>query len=128
MKVLVVDDHEDVRTMLVRLLRNTGAEAVDGANSGEAAVRWVAEHDVDIVVMDVQMPGMDGVEATRAIKKDHPETTVLGFTAWGQTSADLMLEAGASGVFDKTDGPGLLAAIVGWQEEHEGGEEPTRAD
>ena len=121
MNVLVVEDQEDVRTMLVRLLRFTGAEAVQEASDGEAAVEWVDNHDVDIVVMDVQMPGMGGVEATRAIKRDHPATTVLGFTGWGSTSADEMLEAGASAVFDKTDGPGLLAAIVGWREEHENG-------
>ena len=117
MKILVVDDHDDVRTMLVRILRGSGAEGVYEASSGETAMEWLDGHEADIVVMDVQMPGMGGIEATRAIKRAYPETTIFGFTAWGQTSADPMIEAGASAVFDKTDGPSLLAAIARWKED-----------
>lgn len=117
--VLVVDDHDDVRTMLVRILRHAGVDRVEQVDSGEAAVEWVNRDHVDVVVMDVQMPGMGGIEATRAIKRDRPKTTIFGFTGWGQTSANTMLDAGASAVFDKTDGPSLIAAITRWMEERD---------
>lgn len=111
LRALVVDDHEDVRTMLRRLVRMVGAEVVSEADSGEAALEAIDQHEVDFVVMDLYMPGMGGVEATRALKEAHPEVTVFGFTAWGVPEAKEMLAAGATAVFEKTDTSSLLNAI-----------------
>ena len=111
LRALVVDDHEDVRTMLRRLLRTAGAEVVSEADSGEAALEAIAQHEVHLVVMDLYMPGMGGVEATRALKEARPEVIVFGFTAWGVPEAKEMLAAGATAVFEKTDTSSLLNAI-----------------
>ena len=67
-KVLVVDDHELVRSGISRLLADTrGIEVVGQAESGEEAVQFAKEHEPDIVLMDIRMPGIGGLEATRKI-------------------------------------------------------------
>ncbi len=78
-KVLIVDDHDLFRTGLRALLAESGF-AVDDAVSGEAALRRVAELRPEVVVMDLNMPGMSGIEATRRLLEVVPEAAVLILT------------------------------------------------
>lgn len=110
--VLIVDDQDDIRRMLSRLLSKAGIDVVREAASGEEAIDFVAGNDPDVIVMDVQMPGIGGVEATVAIKQRRPDITIFGFTAWGKAEQERMLAAGAAAVFDKTDVQALLAAVI----------------
>jgi DNA-binding NarL/FixJ family response regulator len=104
-RVAVVDDHSFFRSGLIRLLRLSGVEVVGEAADGEAAVRLVAETAPDVIVMDLNMPGVSGIEATRRLVQESPVTKVLILTVSAEeadvTSAIL---AGASGYVLK-DGP-----------------------
>jgi DNA-binding NarL/FixJ family response regulator len=81
--IILVDDHEVVRRG-VRAYLETIAEfdVVGECSSGEEAIRMVAEHIPDIVLMDLIMPGMDGIETTRQIKKISPRTQVVVLTSY----------------------------------------------
>jgi DNA-binding NarL/FixJ family response regulator len=102
--VLLADDHPVVRSGLAALLATLpGITVVAEADSGDAAVREVARLHPDVVVMDLRMPGLDGVEATRAIADRHPETAVLVLTMFGEDSlVDQALRAGARGYLLKS--------------------------
>lgn len=81
--VLIVDDHEVVRNGLRSYLEtNKEFEVVGEAESGQQAVKMVAELIPDIVLLDLIMPGMDGVETTRQIKKISPRTQVVILTSY----------------------------------------------
>jgi DNA-binding NarL/FixJ family response regulator len=80
LRVLVVDDHDLFRTGLRNLLEAEGIDVVGDAADGGEAVRLVHEMQPDVVVMDLHMPGMDGVEATRQIAHGAPLTRVLTLT------------------------------------------------
>lgn len=108
---LIVDDDEDIRKIVRRALPSADVEVAGDVASGEAALEWLASRPVDIVVMDLQMPGLGGVETTRRIKESYPGVVVFGFTGWGNTDRDEMLAAGAAGVFEKTKLPALIEAI-----------------
>lgn len=110
--VLVVDDQDDIRRMLSRLLAKVGVDHVAESATGEEAITYVAENDVDVVVMDIQMPGMGGIEATAAIKEARPDIIIFGFTAWPEAEQRSMLAAGATAVFDKVDMQPLLDAVI----------------
>ena len=117
-RVLVVDDHDLFRTGLRALLEEEGFEVAD-AVSGVAAVRRVASLAPDVVVMDMNMPGMDGVEATRHVTEAAPHTSVLMLTiATDDVRVIEALRAGASGYMLK-DAPleeiaaGIRAAAAG---------------
>jgi NarL family two-component system response regulator LiaR len=81
--ILLVDDHEVVRRG-VRAYLDTIAEfdVIGESSSGEEAIRMVTEHIPDIVLMDLIMPGMDGIETTRQIKKISPRTQVVVLTSY----------------------------------------------
>jgi two-component system response regulator NreC len=102
-KLLLVDDHEIVRAGLRMLfLAESDMEIVGEASGGEEAIRAVDELSPDVVIMDVAMPGMTGIEATRRIKAAHPEVAVLALTMYeGEQYFFQMLEAGASGYVPK---------------------------
>src|SRR3954466_4327567 len=78
-RVLIVDDHDLFRTGLRALLADSGFDAAEAA-SGEAALRRVATLRPQVVVMDLNMPGMSGIEATRRVLEIVPEAAVLILT------------------------------------------------
>lgn len=98
-KVLVVDDSAPVRSQLKKLLElKTTCEIVGEGSNGEEALDGVETFRPDVVLMDMNMPVMSGVEATRRIKERHPSVKVLALTAFGDMSlVSSMIQAGASG-------------------------------
>ena len=78
--MLLVDDHDLFRNGLRNLLEEQGVEVVGEAASGAEALHHVREGAPDVVVMDLNMPGMTGVEATRHISRDAPLTRVVVLT------------------------------------------------
>ena len=117
-KALLVDDHAVVRAGLRALLEASGgAEVVGEASSGEEAVAKARSLEPDIVVMDLAMPGMDGVQATRRIAALGLETKVLILTVHDEDEFLLpALDAGADGFLNKsaadTDLMGAIEAVV----------------
>ena len=99
MRVLLVDDNAPIRKSLRQLINlRDDFEVVGEGTNGEEAVKAVDELGPDIVLMDMNMPVMDGVEATKAIKKAHPEVQVLALTAFADdVLVANMVQAGASG-------------------------------
>ena len=113
-RVLLVDDHEVVRAGVRALLDVEPDMAVVGeAADGDAAVREALSLLPRVVIMDVRMGGIDGIQACRAIKNEQPQIGVLMLTSFGGGEAVLAsLMAGASGFLLKnTGGQGLLRAI-----------------
>jgi DNA-binding NarL/FixJ family response regulator len=119
LRVLLVDDHDLFRTGLRNLLEEQGVQIVGEAANGKDAVRIVREVVPDVVVMDLNMPGMSGVEATREITSDAPLTRVVVLTISDQDQ-DVMdaIVAGACGYLVKDSSiqelmRGIRAAAVG---------------
>ena len=118
-RVLLVDDHDLFRTGLRNLLEEQGVDIVGEAGSGFDALRIVRESAPDVVIMDLNMPGMNGVDATRHISRDAPLTRVIVLTISDQEQ-DVMdaILAGACGYLLKDASiqdlmRGIEAAAVG---------------
>jgi len=103
MKVVVVDDQTAVREGLVTILELVpGIDVVAAAADGAEAVALAAEHAPDVVLMDLRMPRMDGVAATKEIRAQHPETQVVVLTTHADDNSVLeALAAGAIGFLTK---------------------------
>jgi DNA-binding NarL/FixJ family response regulator len=112
--ILLVDDHELVRRGTRDVLElNPDLAVVGEAQDGREAVELVRQLQPDIVLMDVTMPGMNGIEATRLIKRESPSTAVLALSAFDDEPYVVqVLEAGAAGYLLKNvRGPDLVAAV-----------------
>lgn len=112
--VLVVDDHSVVRGGLrLFLLAFPDLELIGEAGNGEEAVQFCAMRRPDVVLMDLMMPGMSGVEATRAVRRVSPETQVIALTSFldYQLVQDV-LEAGAIGYMLKSAQAAELAEAI----------------
>ena len=111
---LIVDDHEVVREGLrLSLSRASHIRVIGEASDGAGAVDLVERRKPDVVIMDVRMPGMDGLEATKEILKVVPDTAVLIFTAFSERSLLARgLESGARGyILKEAPHDTLLRAI-----------------
>ena len=102
-RVLIVDDHDLIRHGLCRMLGDVGGiEVVADAACGEDAISLCRKHTIDVVLMDVRMPGIGGLEATRKIHQHNPDIKVIAVTI---CEDDLypakLMEAGASGYVTK---------------------------
>jgi DNA-binding NarL/FixJ family response regulator len=109
-RVVVADDHPIVRAGLVQLLEEMeDIELVGMAEDGGGALAITRERDPDIVLMDLEMPGMDGIEATARIREEHPGTQVLVLTSFSDSERVLdALDAGAIGYLLKGADPDEL--------------------
>lgn len=96
-KVLVVDDEEDFLETIVKRLQDRDLD-VTGVESGEAALKLMDGQDFDVVVLDVRMPGMDGIEALKEMKKQKPLTEVIMLT--GHASVESGIQGMQLGAFD----------------------------
>lgn len=113
-RLMVVDDHEVVRSGLKAILQpESDISVVAEAGSAEEAARQADAWTPDVVLMDVRMEGMNGVEACRIIKSAHPDTSVLMLTSFAEEEAvTSAIMAGASGFLLKNVGRAdLLKAI-----------------
>lgn len=113
-RILLADDHPVVREGIRGMLQSyDDIEVVGQAGSGPEAVSLVAALKPDLVLMDLRMPGGDGVAATRAIAAEHPGTRVVVLTTY-ETDQDILraIEAGASGYLLKDIAPADLARSV----------------
>jgi DNA-binding NarL/FixJ family response regulator len=111
---LIVDDHEVVREGLrLSLSRASHIRVIGEAADGASAIALVERRKPAVVVMDVRMPGMDGLEATKEIMKKVPETAVLIFTAFSERALlDRALDSGAKGyILKEAPHEDLLRAI-----------------
>jgi DNA-binding response OmpR family regulator len=95
LRVLLVDDEDEMVTALAERLSLRGIEA-DWVNSGEDAIARVTDKKYDIIVLDVKMPGMSGLETMEQVQKLQPETKVIFLTGHGSVSDfNSCIEAGA---------------------------------
>ena len=103
MKVLVVDDQRVVREGLATIVGTLpGVEVIGLAAEGAKAIQLAAEHRPDVVLMDLRMPETDGIQATTAIRSQHPATQVVVLTTYADdTSIVEALSAGAAGYLTK---------------------------
>jgi two-component system, NarL family, invasion response regulator UvrY len=102
-RVLVVDDHDLVRTGITRMLADIdGLHVVGQAESGEESLKKVRELKPDVVLMDIKMPGIGGLEATRKLIRSHPGLKVVAVTVCEEDPFPTrLLQAGAAGYLTK---------------------------
>jgi DNA-binding NarL/FixJ family response regulator len=113
LRVIVADDHPVFREGLVSALEDRGLEVVATATNGDEAVATVASERPAVVLMDLTMPGMSGLEATRVIVANHPSTAVLVLTmSDDDDSLFAALRAGAQGYLIKEADPDDIARAV----------------
>jgi len=97
MKLLLVDDESDFRNTLRKRLQRRNVD-VQGVESGETALAWLGTEQADVVILDVRMPGMDGIETLRQIKARYPLVEVIMLT--GHASMEVAIEGMEIGAFD----------------------------
>jgi len=105
--VFLVDDHELVRTGIRRILEDVRGIKVQGeADSGEAAVQWCRKNQPDVVLMDMNMPGIGGLEATKKILRYSPDIKIIVLTVYSENPFPTkVMQAGAAGYLTKGSAP-----------------------
>jgi DNA-binding NtrC family response regulator len=109
LRVLIVDDEVEFLEVLVKRLRKREL-AVNGVTSGREALALLKDNPVDVVVLDVKMPGMNGLETLREIKKDHSPVEVIMLT--GHANMEAAIEGMEMGAFDYLMKPTEIDELV----------------
>lgn len=107
--VLVVDDEEDFVEMFTLRLQELGENAA-GARSGAECLERLGKLDIDVVILDIRMPGMDGIETLKEIRRRHPLVEVILLTGHG--SVDTAVEGMKLGAFDYLNKPADFDELV----------------
>ena len=104
LRVLLVEDDPMVRQTLARMLAAyPDLQVIGQAGAGDEAVSYVEKHNPQVVIMDIRLPRMDGIAATREIKWKFPQVQIIGLSEYGHGyNADAMLKAGAIAVYQKS--------------------------
>ena len=104
--VMLVDDHKIIREGIKALLADVpGINFITEADNGEDAIDKFEIYDIDLVIIDVEMPGIDGIETTKRQIENHPDAKVLGFSMHTEESTvEAMINAGAKGYILKNSG------------------------
>ena len=101
-RVLLVDDEEKFLNLLSQRLGTRGVDA-DTATSGEDALKKIREKNLDVIILDVMMPGMGGIETLKRIRKENPEVQIIMLT--GQGSVEKSVESMKEGAIDFLEKP-----------------------
>ncbi|KRW50820.1 two-component system response regulator UvrY [Aeromonas sp. HMWF036] len=112
--VFLVDDHELVRTGIRRILEDVrGIKVVGEAQSGETAVTFCRQHHPDVILMDMNMPGIGGLEATRKILRIRPDVRIIVLTIHSENPFPTkVMQAGAAGYLTKGAGPDEMIQAI----------------
>ncbi|AMG31654.1 two-component system response regulator UvrY [Grimontia hollisae] len=112
--VFLVDDHELVRTGIRRLLEDErGVKVVGEAESGEEAVKWCRSNHADIILMDMNMPGIGGLEATRKLLRYNPDAKIIVLTIHTENPFPTkVMQAGAAGYLTKGAGANEMVNAI----------------
>ena len=108
-RVLIVDDEPDFLETIVKRLKRRKVDAL-GVGSGKEAVKVIEERTFDVVILDVRMPGMDGIETLREIKRKSPLTEVIMLT--GHASVESGIQGMQFGAFDYVIKPADLDELI----------------
>lgn len=101
-RILIADDHAVVRQGFSTMLgMQPDIHVISEASDGESAVRMAREYDPDVILMDFQMPKLNGLEATRIIHAESPHIRIIGLSMYDADEISAMIEAGASAVLSK---------------------------
>ncbi|MGE5355474.1 MAG: response regulator transcription factor [Deltaproteobacteria bacterium] len=102
-KLIIVDNENNFRKGLKTILQNIGnVDLIDEASNGEEFLQKLTENEYDLVFMDIKMPVMDGIEATRKAKQSHPDLIIIGFSSYeSEYYRKIMIDAGASTFLSK---------------------------
>lgn len=112
-KAVVVDDHPFIRATVCMLLRQSRLEVVGQADNGIDALQLAREHKPDLIILDIAMPGLDGLEVIARLKAlQHPARTVVLTSLLPEAYSLRCLQAGAAGYVSKTDDLGELSKAV----------------
>lgn len=112
--ILLVDDHELVRAGIRRILEDIkGIQVVGEACCGEDAVKWCRANQVDVVLMDMNMPGIGGLEATRKIVRFNPDAKIIMLTIHTENPLPAkVMQAGAAGYLSKGAAPQEVISAI----------------
>ena len=113
-QIMLVDDHNIIRDGIRVLLEDEiGFHITAEAENGKEAVKACEDHDFDLIIMDISMPKMNGIEATEKIKKEYPDIKILALTMMDEDQhIRKMIEAGASGYILKSSGKEELVDAI----------------
>lgn len=112
-RVMIVDDHEIFREGLVNILSEENFSVIGEAQNGEKALELVPVVQPQVIIMDVNMPVMNGIEATRAIKQKYPDVRIVGLSINNDNKTyEAMIDAGADAYCTKDDASHRLCSVI----------------